>query len=69
MTKEMTLEYADTLIDRLVELEAEALLNDRNALIELVYTEVRGRYESMDLEEVREMAEYHGIIETLTEVK
>jgi hypothetical protein len=69
MDKELTLEQADILIDRLVELEVEALLNDRNALLELVYTEIRGRYESMGLEEVREMAEYHGVIEQLEYVE
>jgi hypothetical protein len=63
MDKEMTLEYANTLIDTMVDLEVTALLNDRHELLKLVHNEIAGRYESMSLEEVREMAEYYGIIE------
>jgi hypothetical protein len=69
MSKELTLEQADILSERLVELEAKALLNDRNALIELVYTEIRGRYDSMSLEEIRELAEIAGIIDRFGRVE
>ena len=69
MAKELTLEQADILIDRLVDLEVEEIMNDRDALLELVINEIRGRYESMDLEEVLELAEYHHVIEDLEYVK
>ena len=69
MAKELTLEQTDFLIDRLVDLEVEEIMNDRDALLELVINEIRGRYESMDLEEVLELAEYHHVIEDLEYVK
>ena len=69
MAKELTLEQADFLIDRLVDIEVEEIMNDRDALLELVINEIRGRYESMDLEEVLELAEYHHVIEDLEYVK
>jgi hypothetical protein len=69
VNKELTLELAEVLVDRLVEMEAEDLLEDRNALIELVYTEIRGRYDSMSLEEIREAAEDAGILEQLERVE
>lgn len=69
MDKELTLEQADILVDRLVELEAKALLNDRNALLELVYTEIRGRYDSMSLEEIRALAEIAGLLDRLGRVE
>ena len=69
MAKELTLEQADILIDRLVDIEVEEIMNDRDALLELVINEIRGRYESMGLEEVLELAEYHHVIEDLEYVK
>ena len=65
MTKELTLEQADILIDRLVDLEVEEILGDNDKLMEIVYDYVGRKYEDMDLDEVRELAEYHGIIENL----
>ena len=69
MTKELTLEQADLLIDRLVDVEVEEILADRDKIMEIVYDYVGRKYEDMDLDEVRELAEYHGIIENLEYVK
>ena len=53
MTKELTLEQADILIDRLVDLEVEEILADRDKIMEIVYDYVGRKYEDMDLDEVR----------------
>ena len=69
MTKELTLEQADILIDRLVDLEVEEILADRDKIMEIVYDYVGRKYEDMDLDEVRELAEYHKVLEVLEYVK
>ena len=69
MTKELTLEQADLLIDRLVDLEVEEILADRDKIMEIVYDYVGRKYEDMDLDEVRELAEYHKVLEVLEYVK
>ena len=69
MAKELTLEQADILIDRLVDLEVEEILADRDKIMEIVYDYVGRKYEDMDLDEVRELAEYHKVLEVLEYVK
>lgn len=68
MTKELTLEQADILIDRLVDLEVEELLGDNDKLMEIVYDYVGRKYEDMSLQDIRDAAEYYGIIEELKPV-
>ena len=65
MNKKLTLNEADLVIDRLVELEVEEILADRDKIMEIVYDYVGRKYKDMGLEEVRELAEYHSIIENL----
>lgn len=68
MTKKLTLNEADLVIDRLVELEVEEILADRDKIMETVYDYVGRKYEDMSLQDIRDAAEYYGIIEELKPV-
>ena len=68
MTKKLTLNEADLVIDRLVELEVEEILADRDKIMETVYDYVGRKYEDMSLQDIRDAAEYYGIIEELNPV-
>lgn len=69
MTKKLTLEQADILVDRLIDLEVEEILADRDKIMEIVYDYVGRKYEDMGLDEIRDVAELSGIIEALEYVK
>ena len=69
MTKKLTLEQADILVDRLIDLEVEEILADRDKIMEIVYDYVGRKYEDMGLDEIRDVAELSGIIEELEYVK
>ena len=68
MHKKLTLNEADLVIDRLVDLEVEEILADRDKIMEVVYDYVGRKYEDMSLQDIRDAAEYYGIIEELTPV-
>jgi hypothetical protein len=69
MSKELSYEDTQILVDRMIDLEAEAMLNDRSILVAMVRGYLGEKYSNMTPQEIFEEAEYHGVIEYLTEVK
>lgn len=51
----------DTLLQKMIDLEFESVMDDRNEIIDIVYNTVMSRVENMDPDELMELAEYHGI--------
>ena len=61
--QEMTYdEETQDLVDKLVEVEAEAALADRNFLMMLVYQHFQDEYAQRSPKEIRELAQYYDII-------
>lgn len=61
MTKELTADQLETLRDKLMDLEIESIMDDKDKLLALVYDHVVSNYENMDEVEILEMAEYYGV--------
>ena len=61
MTKELTVDQLETLRDKLMDLEIESIMDDKDKLLALVYDHVVSNYENMDEVEILEMAEYYGV--------
>ena len=61
MTKELTADQLETLRDKLMDLEIESIMDDKDKLLALVYEHVVGNYENKDEVEILEMAEYYGV--------
>ena len=53
------------LFNRLVDLQFNSIMADRDQIAEIVFEHVSGQLESMGYEELEELAEYHGIVADL----
>ena len=67
-TKTLTLEQMDAIEDIVIMREIDELLSDKNRLLELVADHVRNEITNYGVEQLLDLAEYHGVdISDITE--
>ena len=69
-TKTLTLEQMDAIEDIVIMREIDELLSDKNRLLELVADHVRNEITNYGVEQLLDLAEYHGVdISDITEAR